>query len=72
MNATQEWMDANTKSMRDDIKSGQAEVRSITGAFQEKMDACVASRRDDRKETMYCQETAEANTEKNEPDRGMM
>jgi hypothetical protein len=28
-----ERMDANTKSMREDIKSGQAEVRSIVTAF---------------------------------------
>jgi hypothetical protein len=56
-------MDANTKSMLENIK-----IRSIIGAFQEKMDACVVSRRDDWKETMSCQETTEANTEKTEPD----
>jgi hypothetical protein len=55
--------EANTKSMREDIKIGQAEIRSIVGAFQEKLDACVASRRDDQKETMSFQETTEAHLE---------
>jgi hypothetical protein len=49
--------------MREDIKTGQAEIRSIVGAFQEKFDACVASRRDDQKETISFQETAEAHLE---------
>jgi hypothetical protein len=53
-------MDANTKSMREDIKSGQEEMRCIVGAFQEKMDACVAIRRNDRKETLSCLVTTEA------------
>jgi hypothetical protein len=48
-------MDANTKSIREDIKSGQAEVRSIVRVFREKMYACVTSRRD-REVTMSCQE----------------
>jgi hypothetical protein len=55
--------DANTKSMREDIKTGQAEMRSIVGALQEKMDACVARMRDDQKETMSFQEMAEAHLE---------
>jgi hypothetical protein len=63
INAFQERIEANTKSMREDIKTGQAEIRSIVGAFQEKMDACVASRRDDQKETMAFQETKEAHLE---------
>jgi hypothetical protein len=63
MKATQERIEANTKSMREDIKTGQAEIRFIVGAFQEKMDACVASRRDDQKETMSFQETMEAHLE---------
>jgi hypothetical protein len=70
--ATQERMDANMKAMQQDIKSGQEEIRSIVGAFQEKMDTCVASRRNDRKEIMYRQGTTGANTEKTEPDPGMM
>jgi hypothetical protein len=51
------------KATREDIKSGQAEVRSIVRAFHEEMDACVGSRRDDRKETMSFQETKEAHLE---------
>jgi hypothetical protein len=52
MKATQEMIEANTKSMREDIRTGQAEIRSIVGAFQEKLDACLASRRDDEKENV--------------------
>jgi hypothetical protein len=37
-------MNASTKSMREDIKSGQAEMRSITGAIEEKMEAWIANR----------------------------
>jgi hypothetical protein len=59
----QERMDVNLKEMREDIKSGQAEMRSIVGAFQEKMDQCAASRRDDQKETVSFQETTEAHLE---------
>jgi hypothetical protein len=33
------------------------------GAIEEKMDAWIASRRDDRKETTSCQETIEAHLE---------
>jgi hypothetical protein len=47
-------------------------MRSIVGAFQENMDACVASRRYGRKETMSCQEATERDTENTEPDPGMM
>jgi hypothetical protein len=36
MKAFQERMDANTKSMREDIKSGQAKVRSIVRVFQDR------------------------------------
>jgi ketopantoate reductase len=36
--------EANTKSMQEDIKTGQAEISCIVGAFQEKLDTCVASR----------------------------
>jgi hypothetical protein len=97
--ARQEEMNANTKAMREDIKSGQAEMRSIVGAIEEKMDVWVAHRRDDQKGRMSCQEmmealleceeltsadmkacqeaatcheATEADTEKIEPDPGMM
>jgi hypothetical protein len=59
MKATQERIEANKNSMREDIKSGQAEVRSRVRAFYEKMDACVASRRDEGEVTMSCQEKME-------------
>jgi hypothetical protein len=59
----QERMDINLKEMREDIKSGQAEMRSIVVAFQEKIDTCIASRRDDQKETVSFQETTEAHLE---------
>jgi hypothetical protein len=49
---TQERMESNLE-IKEDIKSAQAEVRSIVRAFHEKMDACVASRRNDRQETMF-------------------
>jgi hypothetical protein len=68
MNTNQAGMIAT----QEDIKSGQVEIRSIVRAFQEKMDTCIASRRDDQKETMSCQEITEVNTEKTESDRGMM
>jgi hypothetical protein len=42
-------MDANLKDLKEDIQSAQAEMRSIVGAVEEKMDACIANIRDDRK-----------------------
>jgi hypothetical protein len=42
MNATQERIEANTKSMRKDIKSGQEKIRSIVYAWMTDMN-------DDRK-----------------------
>jgi hypothetical protein len=56
MKAFQERTDANTEAIKDDIKLGQEEMRSIFGAFQGKMEACVASRRDNGKEAISCQE----------------
>jgi hypothetical protein len=44
---------------------------SIVGAFKQKMDACVVSRKNDRKDKMSRQETTETNKEKTEPDPGM-
>jgi hypothetical protein len=37
--ANQAKMDVNLKEMREEIKSGQAEMRSTVNAFQEKTDA---------------------------------
>jgi hypothetical protein len=38
-----ERMDANTKSMQEEIKSGQVEMKSTTGAIEEKMEAAIHS-----------------------------
>jgi hypothetical protein len=43
-----------------------ANTKSIVRVFHEKMDACVASRRDDREVTMSCQEKMEPNSEEKE------
>jgi hypothetical protein len=42
-------MDANTKSMREDIKSSQAEMRSI-------VDAWITDIKDSQKKTITCQD----------------
>jgi hypothetical protein len=56
----QKGMDVDLKEMREEIKSGEAEIKSTVDAFQEKMDTSIANRKDDRKETTFCQETTEA------------
>jgi hypothetical protein len=58
-------MDANAKSMREDIKCGQAEMRSI-------LDAWIANIKVARKKTTACQEVMGANPEKFEHDPGKM
>jgi hypothetical protein len=61
-------MDANAKSMIQEIKCAQAKIRSTVNAFKEKMDASIANRKIDRKETMACQyvmETSLKNMESN-------
>jgi hypothetical protein len=60
-------MDANLKEMREEIKSGQAEMISTVNAFQETTDVWIANMRDDRKERMGRQEATEANPEEMEP-----
>jgi hypothetical protein len=55
--------------MREDIKSGQAEVRSIVRAIKEKMDAWIANMKDDREETVACQYAVETSLKKMEPIR---
>jgi hypothetical protein len=47
-------MEANTKAIREDIKTGQAEMRSTVGAIEEKMDVWTANMTDDRKERTSC------------------
>jgi hypothetical protein len=48
--ANQEQMlskiEASTKATREDIKCGQAEIRSIAGSIEEKIDAWIANMRD--------------------------
>jgi hypothetical protein len=63
----QEKMDANTKATQEDIKSGKAEMRSIVGAIEEKMDVWIANIRDDWKRRMSYQETTESRLECEEP-----
>jgi hypothetical protein len=58
-------MDANAKSMREDIKCGQAEMRSL-------LDACIANTKVAWKKTIACQEVMGANPEKYEHDPGKM
>jgi hypothetical protein len=55
--------------MREEIKCGQKEMNSTETAFQEKMDALIANRKNDRKE-MSCQETTEARLQCEEPASG--
>jgi hypothetical protein len=81
----QERMGINLKEMGEEIKSGQAEMKSTVNAFPEKMDASIANRMDDLEceepisadmktcqETTPCHKAREADTEKTEPDPGMM
>jgi hypothetical protein len=56
-------IDANKKFMRKDIKSSQAEMRSI-------LDTWITDKRDARKKTTACQEVTGANPEKIEPNSG--
>jgi hypothetical protein len=70
MKATQERIGANTKSMREEIKSGEAEMKSTVNAFQEKMNAAIANRNNDRKETTACHDEMEASINKIEPNSG--
>jgi hypothetical protein len=55
----EEVMNANLKEMSKEIKSEQAEMRSIVNAW-------IADMKDDRKETMSCQVTTEACLESKE------
>jgi hypothetical protein len=48
----EDMMNVNLKEMREEIKTGQAEMRSIVNAW-------IANMRDDQKETMSCQVTTE-------------
>jgi hypothetical protein len=58
-------MEANTKAMREVIRSSQAEMRSI-------VDVWMTDIKDGRKKTITCHEVTEADTENMEPDPGMV
>jgi hypothetical protein len=47
-------------------------VEEMLGANQDKMDAWLTEKQDDQKETTACHEARKADTEKTEPDPGMM
>jgi hypothetical protein len=68
----QEELDVDLKETREEIKSGEAEMKFTVDAFQEKMDVSIANRKDDQKKMTACQDVMEADTEKTEPHRGMM
>jgi hypothetical protein len=63
-------MDANAKSMRQEIKRAQAEIRSTVNDFKEKMDAMIANIKDAWKKTTACQEVTRANPENLESNSG--
>jgi uncharacterized protein (DUF885 family) len=63
MKSTQETIKANTKSLREDIRTGQVEIRFIVVAFQEMTYASIVNRKNDWKDRMSCQETTEAHLE---------
>jgi hypothetical protein len=82
----QERMDVNVKEMREDIKSGREEMKSTVGAWianvrdnqrertpcQETTEAHLECKESTLADMKACQETTKADTEKNEPDPGMM
>jgi hypothetical protein len=72
MNANQTKIDDNREGMEVNLKEMREEIKSTVNAFQEKMDASIAHRKDDRKETTSCQESTEARLECYEPTSGEM
>jgi hypothetical protein len=58
------------KATQENIKSGQAEMRSATGAIEEKMDAWIANMKDDQEETMASQYAMETGLKNMEPNSG--
>jgi hypothetical protein len=45
----QEDLDVDLKETREEIKSGEAEMKFTVDAFQEKIDVLIENRKDDRK-----------------------
>jgi hypothetical protein len=60
-------MNANQERLREEIKSGQAEMRSTVSAIKKKMDAWIANMRDDQIETVSCQVMTEVCLDSKEP-----
>jgi hypothetical protein len=72
--ANQAKMDAKMKTYHEMLARMEAktdinlkEMRSTVDAIEEKMDAWIADRKDDQKETMSCQLTAEVCLDSKEP-----
>jgi hypothetical protein len=68
----QEGMEVDLKETKEEIKSGEAEMKSTVNAFQERMDTSIANRKDGRKGRTSCQEATKADTQKTEPGPRMM
>jgi hypothetical protein len=58
------------QATQEDIKCGQAEMRSAIGAYEEKMDAWIGNRKKDPKETKACHNEMKASIKKMEPNSG--
>jgi hypothetical protein len=63
----QEGINENLRKMREEIKSGQAEMKATINAIQEKMNVWVAEMKDGREERTALQETTEAYLDSREP-----
>jgi hypothetical protein len=55
------------KATQEDIRCSQAEMISVIGAIEEKMDAWIANRKNDRKETTACHNEMKARIKKMKP-----
>jgi hypothetical protein len=62
-------MKVSQEQIREEIKSGQAEMRFSVSAIEEMIDAWIADM-NHRKETTACQDAMEANLEKMGPTPG--
>jgi hypothetical protein len=64
-------MDANSK-LKEEIRSGQAEIRFTVSAIKVKLVALLADIKDGQKERATCQEETKAYTEQTEPNPRMI
>jgi hypothetical protein len=60
MDASQAMVDDNLRKMKEEMRSGQVEIKSTVSAFEEKMEAWIA-------DVKACPEVMEANPEKRDP-----